>query len=693
MIDVNQMLQTISKRVLAETVKHWVSIASEKNVEHELRFNECSDERLQTFLTHQSFEDDGDFVEEETLRGFLVGLLTNETALQVMYNKLSTYEKTVLNYFVFHVGQDILTFREIESGDRNGIGLTAFRLGLTGLRQKGLVYTLRRQWGEVAYVLPSEIGTSVYASIMAEKGYENYVEQSVVDNADEIIKQSVLEPSPVLTDLYFMLDSWRQHKALTLPLTRKGSVHKRYIRQWEELIVNRNQAFDWLKISFQHRDTYTKQVAIYLDFITRQQLIEWYEDSIRLNIQKVTEWMQQSRNEMMKQFLMYWFKNMHASSLWVSRYIQDMSIVLEEESGKIGTEPSGSGNGSFKWHYSLAFVEVWEDEYSLPPVDDIYRQLEGEVFQPLVALGCIEVAETTVGEKVWRFRTFEEQNVQGWLQPNHELFVPEIVPFKDVWRLTQCFQLKQWEQMLVFQLDVQRVQTFIEEGHSMNEWVQYVQTVSAVPLPESFIEQMKKHQSDQQRIFASDVTLLELQDVELANAMQQWHELKQLNVQRLTSQLIAVPLAQKEVLLKAIQKKGFSIQEQQSVSNDNQQPSHKEVKQTVISYRQDKLANAKVENVYPELSDAIPAWEKVPSMWKKQFISYHEQTKRDIVKQAIENELLLKVENCSGEVIQVKPIDSYVQNGDWLCIDQHNKQYHLSEWNRIQLLFPLSPEA
>src|SRR5690606_32754452 len=93
---------------------------------------------------------DGD--NAQRLRDQLAEVLLDDTRLHILYDMLSTYEKNVLRYFIFQVEDHCLTYRHLQQ-EAGQLKPNLFRLGLTGLRRKGLLYTLRRQWGEVAYFL------------------------------------------------------------------------------------------------------------------------------------------------------------------------------------------------------------------------------------------------------------------------------------------------------------------------------------------------------------------------------------------------------------------------------------------------------------------------------------------------------------------------------------------------------------
>ena len=93
------------------------------------------------------------------------------------------------------------------------------------------------------------------------------------------------------------------------------------------------------------------------------------------------------------------------------------------------------------------------------------------------------------------------------------------------------------------------------------------------------------------------------------------------------------------------------------------------------------------------LLEAIPAWNTLPELWKKQLNPYHEQTKRTMIKQAIEHELRLKVETNLGKLMEILPTEVQVEDGRWVCYDVQENKYDLEQMIRLQLLFPVSSNS
>jgi hypothetical protein len=616
------------------------------------------------FLAEKKQQSSWEKMSEAEAREEIVSLLCSEKIAYQIFQFLSTYEREVLNYFIFHVGQDFLTYRQIEKG-LQGIQPTIFRLGLTGLRRKGLIYTVRRQWGEVAYILPVDIESLFYSMLLKDSNTEIQGTDKVTDPV-EIQKD---ERPPFFADLFFLLDELRSTPHAEIPLTQKGTVHKRYIRGWQERLIRREE-LNSCSLSFDHRDTYTNQVAILLDFLSRKEILFWYEGGLRVNMEKADAWMALSRKEMADQFLDYWFSYHIPTAPWLQRYQKDMQQHRYSKSD---------------WVYLFAFVEWWEDRYELPPIEELKRQLKDEVFQPLVAFGLVQWGETLNGEDIWRWIKLEESLPDLWIQPTMELYCSGLIPLADLWQLTKVFTLGPWENMLVLKLSEARCKLSLERGESLASWMEWLRSQSKIPVPQGMEDQILQWQKNQQQVLVSDMTVIEIKDEQLAKAFIQWPETQTIPLRQLSATCFVVPLKERETIYQLLTRKGVQVK---WVEEEAKEKEDIPLKSFLITFAKDIEASYKVESVFPDLTEAIPAWNSLPQMWKKQFGSYHERTKRDMIEQAIQNHLLMKVEDSCGKIKEVTPTECKVEEGNWVCYDQQHVRYKVVNINRIQLMFP-----
>ncbi|WP_025028309.1 hypothetical protein [Caldalkalibacillus mannanilyticus] len=174
-------------------------------------------EELSSFVQNEKGDLSSGSLTEAELREYIFTVLTSPDKVGEIIKGLTPYERAVLDHFIYYTGQDLLTYRQIEQ-KVNGIKPHLFRIGLTGLRRKGMIYTIRRQWGEVAYVFPRNVEEAIYSSLTGE--------EMKVDFCLEEVQKTSAEKTTILEDIYWLLDEFRTYPKHEISLTQKGMIQK-----------------------------------------------------------------------------------------------------------------------------------------------------------------------------------------------------------------------------------------------------------------------------------------------------------------------------------------------------------------------------------------------------------------------------------------------------------------------------------
>ncbi|WP_202081010.1 hypothetical protein [Caldalkalibacillus salinus] len=609
-------------------------------------------------------------------RKLLQDTLIRRDVLQTLYNQLSEVEKQVLYYFMFQVGQDFLTHRQIEH-EKTGHKSAYFRLGLTGLRRKGIIYTLRRQWGEEAYVLPLDLESSLYDIYLAQVSVnpDAFSDDGVQGATPPVVQEERTSP-PLYKDILYLLDEWRREAHI--PLTQKGSIHKRYIRQWQTTMTDmaaRDLTFELFQLQGQVEGEYSPALALLLDFMTQTGLLNWHATHISYDQQRAKTLLHRGARDMQMAFLSYWQHGFKPQTAWLERYQKDLLQHLR-------TDEQG------EWVALLDFVERWEDQYEIPHIQDMQDKLLA-LIDPLVKTGCLVSGVTDTGEHVWRNQRWEDAPTTLWIQPDLELFCAGDSQLGDIWLLTAFCDIVQWDQMLVLTLSEDKVLRDIERGGRPQEWLDQIAQLSHTPVPDAFKDQLQQWKKKKQQVVVQNVALIRIEDTTLRKAMKQWALEADIPVQDVGAQYLSVPIEHEERVLELLQEK------QVSVLHKDQGHQHEDQAQVSPALRLTPRQHEtmKVESTVPEWTDAIPAWKQLPQMWTKQFTQYHEKTKREMVEKAVEHQLWLNVEMSQSTPEQIVPKRCFLDHGEWVIEDDQRRQHALSNIKKMQLVFPVWPQS
>lgn len=607
-------------------------------------------------------DDEANKVEEQ--REQLYQLLTDQRSLHGVYRSLSEYERYVLLYFIYHVGQELLTHRQINNLGRE-MKLLSFRLGLTGLRRKGLIYTVRRQWGEEAYFLPLEIETKFYYMLHRDGVFSKVLSDKPGMNDRQAIKEEQGHPVPALVrDLFVVLDVFRHEEGGRLSLTRKRAIHKRVVRQMEEQLCGNGLDLQAYSRSFIPGDVYSPYLTLLLDFLTRERVLIWRAETVELNESHVVKWLKYGRQYIREAFLTYWQQTLIPNHKWTERYVKDLFLLRQTD----------------VWYGWLEMVEMWEDQYTLPSVRDVLDSVKA-VLSPLVELGFIQLGTSETGERMWRWIKWHESVDPPWIQPNFEIICSGLVSLTKVWEYTKLCTIRQWDAMLQLRLSEKRANAYIESGADVSTWLSILEQEGATSLPTSWKDRLEQWQRGKKRVSLHEVVLLKCHEPELVRALETWLHQEQIPFQMIQADSFVLPLEVKEQVLLLFQQRDIYIQE------PDKWRSAEEPEVPVSFFKtHDKRSRFKIESTFPEYAETIPEWGRIPEAWKKQFSAYHQRTVRDIVQYAAEHRLVLRIEDQRGRLVNVTPYDCYPRDGIWYMQDHRERSMALHEIKRIQVV-------
>ena len=382
-------------------------------------------------------------------------------------------------------------------------------------------------------------------------------------------------------------------------------------------------------------------------------------------------WMRLNRAEMRQEFGEYWLHHYTPSTSWLKRYQRDMLSIQQGKS-----------------IYLLSIVERWEEEYALPSIAIIKQQIEAEILNPLVGFGLIEKGVTSSGEAVWRWKVEQEESGSIWIQPTMEIFCSSLLSFSNLWKLTKLLQLDKWEHMLILRPTKAKLASFLKQDYSLQDWCNWLEELTGEALSQALKLQLETGQRHNEQVLVSRKTVIEIRDEQLANVWMAWPELADMGIKQIQPTLFLADLEHEEEIKQLFTRYGFSVKENKGTQS-LQETVDVQHRGFLISFAQIQLDDFKVENIFPDLSEAVPAWQTLPDMWKKQLHAYNERTKRQIVTQAVEHALRLKVETVAGDALEITPTLVQVEDGHWVCYDGQNRKFLLEQLSKLQLLFPV----
>ncbi len=589
-------------------------------------------------------------------------LLSSREFMHALYMALSRPEGLLLQHIIFYYSDQLFTLRQLEKSFSEIEGDSVIRLiGLTGLRRKGLLYTLRRPWGEEAFFIPGQLEEPIYRMVLQNQGEDR------IEPCEEPVEPFEWETPPLFVDAMSMLDKLAQQVYGMTQLNQNGTIQKRVIRQIEQSWQDRENIWEVL---YEHRESYKPQTAILLDYFTRYGVLQWTSQQVRLNRESAQLFFSCTKQQWLSSFLSYWLSIARFPHPWLARYAKDIVYCEENDT----------------WFYVLDIIQQWEAHYSLPKITEVLQLAEEKVLKPLQVCGFIELGKTASGARVWRKKSYIEER-HYWLQPNLELYAPQTLQLSALWHLLTLFDWQGWEQMLIFTLAESKVKRLLQEGFNISKWIEELRALSMDEIPDFLQLRLQDLKEAQHVIRAEEMTLIYLHDEPMVVWFMKEAEERDWHCIQVMKENVLIAREYAKEALQLLSDKGYAVsQEQQEETLES------DVEAVQLIQQPSSLELNKLESIFPDWHEAVPAWKQLPQLWKQQFQGYHHRTKLDMIKTAMNHYLDLKIE-MNGQTHIIQPDALKDQGGQWVCHSRDNQLYLVQKLDKLQLLFPFSKRA
>ncbi|MBP1932835.1 helicase-associated domain-containing protein [Ammoniphilus resinae] len=575
--------------------------------------------------------------------------LLDEEYIHSFWNQLTTEEKEVIRFFLFNKWTDLLTYRELEQGVSQ-LSSASFRVALTKLRRKGIIFTLRRMWGELAYVMPSDL-----LLLFGKASLEFSLAKS---------KWTCQRRIPITTS-YHILDRLFQavnHVRINpLELTKKGTIPKKHLRKLLEIV-----GIPWDSAGFQCPSPpiypYEKQEAILLDLMARCSFLKQKDG--RIESVDLQQWTNLSFEQQEDLFCSQLLNYLDLDP--TTRFLFELMKEL----------PRGSV-------YSLN--QVRKSLGSASPPSDVLRE---KLFSPLGCLGIIHFMEED-GDVFWSWNSRQESDQLPitYVQPDFEILVPVFAGYKTKWLVASFTELQNLGEMWRFKLTKTSVQGFLEKGNSAEDLCNLLTSISVTPVPENITVTIRQWHGEIQRIRYFDVRLVEVSDPALASQLESIPAIQDILVRKLGDLHFIVDVKKWDQFVAELEKWDLSMIAERGF------PANTEERDTPIHILKETTSNKdyKVESIFPELEDALPGLRQIPKMWMANYQKYHHSTLRDLLQQAIQLNLEIRLEREKQEVV-LHPEALGNDHGFWILEGKHKGfeplRVPLEEIGRVQLVIP-----
>jgi hypothetical protein len=634
----------------------------------------------------------------------LTDILTLPHLLKTTYDSLYALEKRTLEVVIRHMGYELFDAPRLEKAALPTMSGAELKIGLIRLRQKGIVFTLRKAWGEQMFIVPYDTFPIWQQMVMPDLAKLADEGAKVKDeNAVEIHRNA---KRGLAYDLFHMLSFIAKHE---LPLTQKGTIHKRHLQRLLEEIELDGEDLSGMQLSYAMQTEYTPQAAVVLDIALRLGLIEQSVHKIALSSAGLAGWLQNVPER--QQALLY--------HLWL-RLHTPQPVWMQHVATAMQTLPTG------RWFETMPLVESVRAHQVHIEVDNelALTQLAEQWIVPLAAGGWLEMGETSQGRQAFRWisdisapsrmghASELARETSFYIQPDYEIIVPPQVSFDVRWELECMADHIRTDRVSHYKITKESILRACENDRSVNDIIGFMNNHAKYGIPDNVRQSMEQWATQHGMVHFEEVTLLRCKDERIAAEVAVNPQCTPYIAAAVGKQDFIVAREQINEFMRILDKCGYTPKKQIAVSGeknklsfpkftsaatDDHQPisnhDERDIHADGLVYVKFAAHFYEMEPTIPQPEQMYPNLQQVPPMWLKEFRAYHVSTRRELIERAIEWKTYLKLRK-DGADINFMP--AFVKPGrdTWYVTgtddSDNRKPVELSplEWQEMQLILP-----
>ncbi|WP_157259894.1 helicase-associated domain-containing protein [Paenibacillus sp. OSY-SE] len=619
-----------------------------------------------------------------------------------MFASLSMALRSSFTIMLREAGPLPFTFDTLRSWHGPEMPGAMLQMACSPLMDLGLLASVRKTWGERMLFIPSD----VYERLL---GY--LLEQQHLQPTTVVIDETLLQPiggaievgssieaaKGLPLDMFHLLVFAMKEG---LPLTSKGTLHKRAISRLAAQFRTDESALSSFGVNYPFADTLPLTVAIVIDMALRFGLLNKEANRYVVNEAEMRVWLHRT----IQQWLDVIAQNLVEHYVTAEPRVRHMIHAVLE-----------LGRGT-AWHSDseviarlLAMGWLANDESQRVRNRELIRTW----LRAAHAVGLCDVG--TSGED-WVFRIVERDAEAGeggfFVQPDFEIVLPSDTPFVLRWELEAFAEAQSSDQMDIYRLTRGSFERGIEQGRTKQSVLLFLEKHAWSGVPENVQDALELWSQQYGRVQFAEVVLLRCADKDAADMIKeelasaepyaQW-------IQPIGEQDFAVDRHHIAELSRSLERIGLSpLQRWEGTEEDaGRMAQIWEDEYTSIPLEQEGTAKGMVYSPsslqYYEIEteslggdEISSSFHDVPSLWTKALRPFHESTKKDMVTTAIQRQLQLEVER-AGESVLLLPVSLVVTDDGAWKVEAHivagpsSSQLQLlsaSEWEQMRLILP-----
>ncbi|WP_339307027.1 helicase-associated domain-containing protein [Paenibacillus sp. FSL R5-0519] len=562
---------------------------------------------------------------------------TNEPVVQNLdsWSKLTWVEQKVLGaIFHKHAGRPFSSLMPREQWAIEGLSVAEANSSFANLRQQKWIESVHKSWGERLFYIPASLMETLTIAYAQRVGIT--VNQDI--NLAHVIQEG---KSDVAGELLHLI-AWIGREGL--PLTGKGTIHKKSVQKLSMITVLSSTDFDGLGIRYEHSELYPTHVAILLDLLLSLNLVQKSDGRIQIQDHQLKKWLELSWTQMHREIYQACMERYGEVEPALQHFRYQLAVLVPEKNIWCHIANSELKPRIMGWLYALAgwgYGEVGEDQsgdlafrWLIDPQSLLYRERE-------------MVSET--------------EPSGFYMQPDFEMLVPPEARPDVIWMLEQCAERVTRDRMSIYRMTRERFVSALAKGRGLDEMMEFLDQYALTGIPENVRIALEGWGRE---TVAAPLTV----------------ERKMEATEASTGSEAPSKLLEEDVLTDVCASTFYTLDNQGLVN----------VPELLHGLERD---HSVIEKKF-----SLLGLEEIPETWYKEWRRYHSSTARQIAAKAVEwqTKLGIQQENCTRYLIpdQVEGHEQWTLSG-WYMLDSNEhtsetewRTFSPSEWDTMRLILP-----
>ncbi|WP_239617213.1 helicase-associated domain-containing protein [Cohnella mopanensis] len=525
------------------------------------------------------------------------------------------------------------------------------RVAVTKLRRSGIVYAVRKAWGDQLLYLPNDSITLWQPLLLPVTG------NSIGEVNEREVSYSAREfRLPLSLEL---LSVWHEIAINPIAWTTKGTIHRTEVTRLIRKMLLSERELSCLSLAYPQQDRIPPQLALALDLGLHSRVLNKAGNEIRISAKGLSNW---------------------------------LALSLLEADRRLYAHLSDC-YGAINPAIHLATVSILTLNVMEWYRDDILNITSGRFeaindwLELLQSMGWLERG-LLHGNSIFRIKqpfslAVENQpsDKQGTLfvQPDGEILVPPETGLKERWVLSEIAELVTADAVFVYRLTRSSCIEACNAGYSKQSLIDFLEQGTCSPLPESVARMIEDWYAALGKARFSEVLLLRTDNATTAEKLKNDPELAEKLLEQVGDRDFIIEASSYKHVHARLRTIGFPpLEDQRDRMGDQVEivpdSEVEDADHLGWIYKRNAISMFEADRSLPMAEELFPGLSDIPATWLLKPRTYHLSTRKELLQQAINWKASVQVEQ-KGSTGLFVPNELRVEGAKWSVIGQWRQKF------------------